>query len=123
MSLTGPLGPDRGDALGEGTLQSFGRPLTVVETRQGGPGDPSPDGPFDGAKIRFLSRGDERQRIAQGFGPRGPAHAMDVVLGQCRNVEVHRVTRASMSIPRAAMSVATSTWKCPRLKPARACVR
>ena len=65
----------------------------VVEVRQRHPGEPGADGPLDGAEIRFLARRDEREGVAPRLGPRGPAHAVDVVLGQRRDVEVHHVAQ------------------------------
>ena len=95
------LGTDRGDALRHRNLEPDVRPRLVVEVGQRDPRKRPADRPFDRAKIGFLLRRHERERVAGQLGASGAADAMDVVVGHGRHVEVDDVAeRLDVDAPR-----------------------
>jgi len=75
---------------------------------------------LDVAQIGPLLIAAERDRDPRGAGPRGSADTMHVIFGYVRQLEIDDVRHPSTSMPRAAMSVATSTRVWPSRKPASA---
>src|ERR1019366_7428002 len=80
-----------GDALGDRHLEALGRPFRVVELRHRDARQALADRTLDLAEVRLLVGCDEREGVARQLSARRAAHAMDVVLGHVRDVEVHDV--------------------------------
>ena len=78
---------------------------------------------LDLAQQLHLVDADQRDGVAVTLGPAGPADAMDVILGTIGSSKLTTCGRASISSPRAAISVATRTANRPALKSARARTR
>src|SRR5512143_614759 len=93
LALLGLAGADGGDALGDRDLEALDGPRRVVEFRDGDARQALADRALDLAEIRFLVRRDEREGVAFQLGARRAAHAVDVVLGDVRDVEVHDVRK------------------------------
>src|SRR5512141_770862 len=91
LALLGLAGADRGDALGDGDLEALDRARRVVEVGDGDAREALADRALDLAEVRLLVGRDERERVALQLGARRAAGAVDVVLGDVRNVEVHDV--------------------------------
>ena len=95
--LPGPLaldrlpGADLGDPLVDRDLQPLGGPHAVVEVGESDPEKPGSDSALDGAEIGFLVRGHEGERVPRQLGAGRAADAVDVVLGDVRDVEVDDV--------------------------------
>src|SRR5450759_867865 len=89
--LVGLARANRGDALGNRYLETLGRAPRVVELRHRDARQTLADRALDLAEIRLFLRCDEREGVARQLGARRAAHAMDVVLGDVRDVEVHDV--------------------------------
>ena len=85
------LRADGRDALRERHLELLGRTLVVVEPFDGAAGQAMADRLFDRLQVRFLIGRDERECLTFGFRARGASHAVDVILGHVRHVEVHHM--------------------------------
>src|ERR1017187_8332325 len=89
--LLGLARANRGDALLDRHLETLGRSPGVVELRHRDARQTLADRTLDLAEIRLFLGCDEREGVARQLGARRAAHAMDVVLGDVRDVEVHDV--------------------------------
>src|SRR2546425_4314199 len=86
-----PLRPHGREAVVERDLELLRRLLPVVEAREGDPGQTPSDRPLDAGNVALLLGRYEEERIAGGVGPGRPSHAVHVVLGAVRHVEVDDV--------------------------------
>ncbi len=92
-SLLGFARPDRGDPLGDAAPPASPRPGTVVEVRHRHARQPLPHRPLDSPKFALFFRSHQGERLTHGLRPGRPAHAVDVVVGHLRHVEVHHVAQ------------------------------
>src|SRR2546426_3729382 len=86
-----PLRAHGGKAVVEGDLELLRRLLPVVEPRENHPRQALADRALDARNVALLLGRHEEERVAGGLGPGRPSHAMDVVLGAVRHVEVDDV--------------------------------
>src|SRR5512141_2337709 len=93
LSLLRLTRADRRDALGDRDLEALGRPRRVIELRHRDARQALADRALDLPEIRLLVGRDERERVALQLRARRAAHAVDVVLGDVRDVEVHDVRK------------------------------
>ena len=91
LPLVGLARADRGDALLDRDLEALRGPRRVVELRHRDARQALADRALDLAEVRLLVRRDEREGVALQLRARRAAHAVDVVLGDVRDVEVHDV--------------------------------
>src|SRR5665647_1813909 len=83
--------PNLCDALPDRHFEALHGPLLVVEVREHDARQTLADRLFNGSEIVLLFRRHEGVRLAGELCPRRAAHAMDVVLGHPRHVEVDDV--------------------------------
>jgi hypothetical protein len=85
------LRPDGGNTLRDGNLERLGRLRGVIEVRQLQARQSTTDCALDSANLVFFVRGTQRQRTSRSTRTRGSTHAVDVVLGNHRDIKVKDV--------------------------------
>ena len=92
LSLLGSPSADGGDPFTYRHLEALGRRRLVVEVRDDDTRQRPTDRALDRAKVPFFLGRHERKRITGRVCARGATDAMDVVVRDIRDVEVHDVT-------------------------------
>ena len=81
------LRPDGGNTLRDRNLERLGRLRGVIEVRQLQTRQSAAYGALDSANLVFFVGGTQRQRTSRSTRTRGSTHAVDVVLGNHRDIK------------------------------------